>query len=141
MKKEYTNGEVTVVWQPDLCIHSAKCVTGLPDVFDNRRKPWIKPDAATTEAIIAQVNTCPSGALSTYLNSVQPDSAEKSPDVAGIRAVVLKNGPLMVHGEITVCDADGNEVTKGPKTTFCRCGGSANKPFCDGSHKRNGFEG
>ncbi len=140
MKKEYTNGEVTIVWQPDLCIHSAKCVQGLPGVFDNQKKPWINTGGATTDAIIAQVRTCPSGALTSYLNTVQPGESSPS-DPSAIRAVVLKNGPLMVHGEITVCDAEGNEVTRGPKTTFCRCGGSANKPFCDGSHKRNGFEG
>ncbi len=141
MKKEYTNGEVTIVWQPDLCIHSAKCVQGLPGVFDNQKKPWINSEGAKTESIIAQVKTCPSGALSTYLNALTPEGSTKAPETAAIRAVVLKNGPLMVHGEITVCDADGNEVTKGPKTTFCRCGGSANKPFCDGSHRSNGFEG
>ena len=142
MKKEYTNGEVTVVWQPDMCIHSAKCVIGLPGVFDNKKKPWVNMEGADTAAIIAQVKTCPSGALSTYLNSVQPEAvAPVETAIPAIKAVVLKNGPLMVHGEIIVCDADGNEVKKGPKTTFCRCGASANKPFCDGSHRTNGFEG
>ncbi|MBK7343709.1 MAG: (4Fe-4S)-binding protein [Saprospiraceae bacterium] len=41
MKKEYSNGEVTVVWQPDLCIHSGKCVIGLPGVFNTKAKPWV----------------------------------------------------------------------------------------------------
>ena len=142
MKKEYSNGEVTVVWQPDLCIHSGKCVIGLPGVFNTKAKPCVNIQGADTASIIAQVKTCPSGALTTYLNTVQPEAiAPVETAIPAIRAVVLKNGPLMVHGEITVCDADGNEVIKGPKTTFCRCGGSANKPFCDGSHKHNGFEG
>lgn len=62
--KRYTNGEVTVVWQPAKCIHSAVCVRGLPLVFDPRRRPWIDLTPATSEQIVAQVAMCPSGALS-----------------------------------------------------------------------------
>lgn len=67
MSKEthtYTNGEVTIIWKPSLCIHSGNCVRGLPSVFNSREKPWIKPEGAGTDEIIAQVNKCPSGALS-----------------------------------------------------------------------------
>ena len=60
----YSNGEVTVIWRPKVCIHSAKCALGLPQVFQPREKPWIKIDQATTEQIKAQVDQCPSGALS-----------------------------------------------------------------------------
>ncbi len=42
--KEYTNGELTVVWKPGLCIHSAKCVEALPEVYHPKEKPWIKPN-------------------------------------------------------------------------------------------------
>ncbi len=66
---KYTNGEVTIVWKPDVCIHSGNCVRGLPTVFDVRKRPWITPQGATTEEIIAQVNKCPSGALSWFRNS------------------------------------------------------------------------
>ncbi len=62
--KHYSNGEVTVVWQPGLCQHSGICVRGLPRVFDPRRRPWIELEHADTEAIVAQVGRCPSGALS-----------------------------------------------------------------------------
>jgi uncharacterized Fe-S cluster protein YjdI len=62
--KRYSNGEVTVVWKPGLCIHSAICFQGLPQVFDPRRKPWIDPMAASTDEIRTQVGKCPSGALS-----------------------------------------------------------------------------
>jgi len=65
---KYTNGEVTVVWKPELCIHSGICARGLPGVFKPREKPWVHPDAATTKDIIEQVKRCPSGALTTYLN-------------------------------------------------------------------------
>ncbi|MGB4842979.1 MAG: (4Fe-4S)-binding protein [Ferruginibacter sp.] len=60
----YSNGEITVVWKPGICIHSGICFKGLAPVFDPRRKPWIIMDNATTEQIIEQVKKCPSGALS-----------------------------------------------------------------------------
>ena len=66
--KKYTNGEVTIVWKTAACIHSAICFKGLPTVFDPRQHPWIKPEASTSEKIIAQVTKCPSGALSFYRN-------------------------------------------------------------------------
>lgn len=62
--KRYSNGEVTVVWQPSLCIHSAICARGLPQVFDPRRRPWVILDGHTTQQIVDQVEACPSGALS-----------------------------------------------------------------------------
>jgi len=66
--RKYTNGEVTIVWKPELCIHCGNCARGLPTVFKPREKPWITTDTATTSEIIDQVAKCPSGALSTYLN-------------------------------------------------------------------------
>ena len=50
-------------------------------------------------------------------------------------------GPLLVRGGVRVLDAEGNVLYEGEKTALCRCGGSQNKPFCDGTHKTNGFEG
>lgn len=68
VKKEYTNGEVTIVWQNALCQHSGNCVRGLASVFNYKASPWINANGATTDEIISQVNKCPSGALSYYLN-------------------------------------------------------------------------
>ncbi len=65
---KYSNGEVTVVWKPDVCIHSAICFRGLEDVFDPRRKPWIDLNKGETKKIIEQVKKCPSGALSINSN-------------------------------------------------------------------------
>ena len=62
--KEYTNGEVTVIWQAEKCIHSANCWKGLPGVFNPKNRPWINTSGANTNEIIAQVRRCPSGALS-----------------------------------------------------------------------------
>jgi uncharacterized Fe-S cluster protein YjdI len=62
--KEYTNGEVTVLWDAKKCTHSGNCVRGLPTVFDIRKRPWINILGASSEEIVAQVEKCPSGALS-----------------------------------------------------------------------------
>ncbi len=59
----YSNGELKVLWKPALCQHTGICVRGLGAVFDPRRRPWIDMAAASTDAIEAQVNRCPSGAL------------------------------------------------------------------------------
>ena len=66
--KEYSNGEVTVVWKPSLCKHSAICVGGLPEVFHPRELPWITVESSATQRIVDQVKKCPSGALTYYMN-------------------------------------------------------------------------
>ena len=66
---KYTNGEVTVVWKPTLCQHSGNCVCGLSSVFKPKDKPWIQPDNSSSEAIITTVKTCPSGALTYFMNA------------------------------------------------------------------------
>jgi uncharacterized Fe-S cluster protein YjdI len=68
MKKEYSNGEVTIIWQPEKCIHSGVCVRLLPKVYHPNEAPWIKPENATSEEIINQVSQCPSGALTYEIN-------------------------------------------------------------------------
>lgn len=53
---------------------------------------------------------------------------------------VRESGPYLVRGKVTLTDADGNPyAVEGPNIALCRCGGSQTKPFCDGSHKVNGF--
>ncbi len=61
---EYSNGEITILWKPELCIHSGICVKTLPKVYDPKSKPWLKPENATSEELRNQVARCPSGALS-----------------------------------------------------------------------------
>jgi len=62
--KEYTNGEITIVWKPDVCIHSGVCVKTLPNVYKPNERPWIQMEHATSQEMIDQVAQCPSGALS-----------------------------------------------------------------------------
>lgn len=66
MKKEYSNGEITIVWQPSLCKHAGVCARMLPQVYHPREIPWITIEHATTEKLIEQIGRCPSGALSYY---------------------------------------------------------------------------
>ena len=65
---EYSKGEITIAWKPGLCIHASKCVSTLPQVYKPGEKPWIKIENATTEELVAQIKTCPSGAL-TYITN------------------------------------------------------------------------
>ena len=138
-EKTYSNGEVTIVWQPTMCMHSTVCwknATGLPEVFDPRKRPWIDPLGATSSQIIEQVDKCPSGALSYFLNNEGPKSATNDAEVI---VEINAKGPLMVYGKINIIDQNGNITERNKSTAFCRCGASANKPYCDGSHSRIDF--
>jgi uncharacterized Fe-S cluster protein YjdI len=139
--KKYSNGEITIIWKPSVCIHSTLCwkdPTGLPEVFNPRVKPWIKPQGATTQKIIEHIKKCPSGALSFYYNNESEGSTEIT---AETKIEALVNGPLLVYGNIHIKDPKGNEVKKSNVTAFCRCGKSENKPYCDGSHVKHNFIG
>jgi 3-phenylpropionate/trans-cinnamate dioxygenase ferredoxin subunit len=53
----------------------------------------------------------------------------------------MPNGPYIVEGEVDVYDAGGSKVTsEKPRIALCRCGASSNKPFCDGTHSKIGFQ-
>ena len=67
--KHYSNGELTVVWKPGLCMHSGVCVRTLPQVYNTQKRPWIEPEKATIEELKTQIGQCPSGALSYFMNS------------------------------------------------------------------------
>lgn len=64
MKKNYTNGEITVIWEPSKCKHSGHCVSGAPHVFRPGSTPWVYMDQDTSEEIMRVIDTCPTGALS-----------------------------------------------------------------------------
>lgn len=139
IKKEYSNGELTIVWKPQTCIHSGECVKRLPKVYDPKAKPWITIENATNKELMEQIEACPSGALTYYLTD--DESIVKSETSKGTKVEVLPNGPLVVEGKLLVIYADGDTETKDKKTAFCRCGASNKKPFCDGSHNKINFSG
>lgn len=63
----YETAEITVTFDPNVCIHSGACLRGLPLVFDIKRKRWIQPELAAAADVAAQVARCPSGALQSRL--------------------------------------------------------------------------
>jgi uncharacterized Fe-S cluster protein YjdI len=133
--KEYPTDEIVVEWEPRLCYHSLNCVRSLPQVFDKEARPWIEVDAASADEIEATVARCPSGALrSRRIGSATP----KREQPLEVRASA--QGPLLISGGVRVLDTDGSVLYEGERAALCRCGGSSNKPFCDGSHRTNGFE-
>ena len=134
--RQYAGDGIVVGWEPSRCIHARECVSGLPGVFDPARRPWIDTAGASGAELAAVIRRCPSGAL-TYESvdpSVEPEDHE------GVVVRIVPGGPLVVRGTMTLTSPDG-EVATTERATLCRCGGSANKPFCDGTHRTNGFEG
>lgn len=133
-------GSLTVVWQPHLCIHSGVCFRSLPGVFKPRERPWIQLNREDLEETRHTVHACPSGALSIKPLEADP---QPSPDqgTGWHKVSVMKNGPLRIREACRITLADGTVVEKPNGVSLCRCGGSADKPFCDGSHRVNGFTG
>ena len=140
IKKEYSKDELTIVWQPDLCIHSGVCFHSLPGVFKPRNRPWVQLDNADRTDIVETVLACPSGALSIKPLPLESTPVEvHAPEKAKVK--LFENGPIRVLGACEITMPDGSIVEKPNGISFCRCGGSANWPFCDSSHKTNGFKG
>ncbi len=133
--KNYEKDDLTIVWKPAQCIHSAICAKGLQDVFRPNERPWIVPEAASADAIKAQIDQCPSGALGYLEKDEKEESAERTTAV-----LVQQGGPLLVSGSLQITKVDGQIENREGNTAFCRCGASANKPFCDGSHRDIEFQ-
>lgn len=132
MGREIVEGEnVVIEFDAARCIHSRHCVLDRPDVFvPNVQGAWIHPDAASAGDVVALARNCPSGAIVARRRDGGPDEA--APLVNTVR--VRENGPLAVHATISI-----GGVAAGFRATLCRCGQSAAKPFCDGSHAAAGF--
>jgi uncharacterized Fe-S cluster protein YjdI/CDGSH-type Zn-finger protein len=134
-KKEYANDDIVVVWEPAFCIHIANCLAGLPEVFDASRRPWVEPDLASADEIAEVVMTCPTGAL--HFRRLDGGAEEPEPEETTID--VRPNGPIFVRGKVRIEDASGHLIREDTRVALCRCGGSSNKPFCDGTHRVIGF--
>ena len=138
--KKYSNGKITVIWQPDLCVHAGICFTELPDVFDPSDRPWINMKKATTNEIIDVVEACPTDALTFIYNepeAIKNTESETNYDVVMIQ--VITDGPYVVKGKFELTDGAGNIIFSEGETKLCRCGTSKTKPFCDGSHLKIKF--
>lgn len=138
----YTKDDLTVVWKPNLCIHSTLCWKGLIGVFNPRARPWVNMEGADAEKIIQQVKKCPSGALSYEMNGQNtPSKTEVAAEGKMLSIEILKNGPILIKTECSIRHSDGSEEIKTGTTALCRCGASSTKPYCDGTHNNTGFQG
>ena len=111
------------------------CVKRLPNVFRADERPWVVADGADADSVAAAVEACPTGALHYHRLDGRPDEDAGQTTTVDPRP----NGPLFVRGRLRIVNAAGDVVREDTRTALCRCGASANKPFCDGSHRRIGF--
>jgi len=132
---EYRGKRVTITDNRSVCAHAGRCTDGLPRVWSTASEPWIDADGAEPEAIRAVVRACPSGALACSIDGVDCATPEREPAIT-----VAKDGPYAVVGGPDLRDEVTHQTPASPEHyTLCRCGGSKNKPFCDGTHWHIGF--
>jgi CDGSH-type Zn-finger protein/uncharacterized Fe-S cluster protein YjdI len=132
----YEGDGIVVTYEVRRCIHAKQCVQGLPAVFDPKRKPWVDPRAVKADEVARVIERCPTGAL--RYERKDGGAQEAPPPKNTIR--VAPDGPLYLHGKVQVSAANGQPITRETRVALCRCGQSALKPFCDGSHSKAGFK-
>ena len=134
MTEEIVTGrDVTIRFDARRCVHSRNCVLGHPEIFvPNVPGEWIHPDAASAEVAMHVALACPSGAIRVTRNDGSA-SSDTAPIVNTVR--LRENGPLAFEAELQI----KGQPQASPRATLCRCGQSANKPFCDGAHAAAGF--
>jgi len=156
--RKYTNGEITVFWKPDTCIHASYCYRELIEVFDPGKRPWVDMYGAGTEQIIDTVNMCPTDALTwkwndeakntdiapsntNHINFRRPDllSATTEAYEEPVSVKIMADGPIVLNGTFTVIYGENKKEVKESIISLCRCGVSNHMPFCDGMHRKVGF--
>jgi CDGSH-type Zn-finger protein len=133
-RAHYVGKRITIFDNRGLCAHSGVCTEELKAVFRENDEPWIDPDGASVEAVIATIRKCPSGALGYAIEGREDRDPQREP-----RVVVTDDGPYAVSGGIELLGVAFGEGASTEHYTLCRCGASRNKPFCDGSHWEVGF--
>lgn len=140
-KRDYEAPGITVHWDSDLCIHSERCVNGAPTVFDRSNRPWVDPSGLPADELAEVIDRCPSGALTYTRTDSAPAPAPSEVPVA-VRPMASitpeLDGPYVIVGPLALVESDGS-ARQLVRATLCRCGQSANKPFCDGTHHLVGF--
>lgn len=129
VRESYVGEKITIHDNRGVCAHAGFCTSNLPAVWKLGVEPWIDPDGATRKQIIAAVRQCPSGALSYSVDGVEHRDQDRKPAIR-----VTAAGPYWVTGGVILEDEPRGEGASLEHYTLCRCGGSKNKPFCDGSH-------
>jgi CDGSH-type Zn-finger protein len=126
---DYVGRGITIHDNRGVCSHIGFCTDNLPAVFIIGKEPWIDPNGAPVEEIIRVIKMCPSGALSYSLDGVKHDALDREAGVS-----LRRDGPYHVVGGIKLDDYNKSKPQSNEHYTLCRCGGSKNKPFCDGNH-------
>jgi CDGSH-type Zn-finger protein len=128
-RENYEGEQITIHDNRGICAHAGRCTDGLPSVFRLKQEPWIDPNASDSEEISNVIGTCPSGALSYSVDAVEHRDRDGEPAI-----FVAPNGPYLVTGGPELNETSRAEGASTEHFTLCRCGGSKNKPFCDGTH-------
>jgi len=128
-RENYEGEQITIHDNRGICAHAGRCTDGLPSVFRLKEEPWIHPNSASSDEIIETVGKCPSGALSYSVDGIEHRDHKGEPTI-----FVAPNGPYVVSGGPDLLDTSRGEGASKEHFTMCRCGGSKNKPFCDGTH-------
>ncbi len=132
---DYDGKDAVVTWDGRLCIHVAECGRAAGDLFVTGRKPWCDPDRAAADEVVDVIERCPTGALTVrWKDGNDAESADKKNVV-----VIAGNGPLYARGNLEIDGAGDDMPGVSFRAALCRCGRSANKPFCDNSHEDAGF--
>ncbi len=132
----YAGKQITIFDNRSICAHAGYCTDGLESVFRMKKEPWIDPDSASVDEIIAVIEKCPSGALSYSIDDVAQNN-QGGGDSAAI--FIAPNGPYVISGNVGLNDSEFAQGASKTRLTLCRCGNSKNKPFCDGSHWESHF--
>ncbi|MFH7596321.1 (4Fe-4S)-binding protein [Streptomyces racemochromogenes] len=125
--RAYAGRGITVTYDTGRCLHAARCVGGLPEVFDTGKRPWIQPDGAAPERVAEVIRLCPSGALQYRLAAGPAEEGDRPTTV--VRSPL---GQLLLRGELSVTTS-GGEVRRETRAVLCACGVSGNQPYCDHS--------
>lgn len=125
----YTGQKLTIHDNRSICAHAGVCTDNLSSVFRMKQEPWIDPDAANLDEVIAVIKNCPSGALSYTLGGTCSTEQRQEAEI-----FIAPNGPYVVSGCPDLNGSEWREGASKQQYTLCRCGASKNKPFCDGSH-------
>lgn len=133
--RTYRTDRIEVHWDPSRCIHVGTCFQLSPEVFDPRVRPWVRPDAADADRVAEVVMQCPSGAL--HFRRLD-DGLQEEELIGPLTVRAMPDGPYHVRGPVDVVEASG-DVRHDTRVVLCRCGGSARKPYCDGTHTLIGF--
>ncbi len=133
--ESYEGHEITIHDNRGVCSHAGHCTDGLPGVWRMKTEPWIDPNGASKDEIIATIKKCPSGALSWTETG---EAVREWHDVEEI--LVMPGGPYAIRGGAELEGADFGEGASREHFTLCRCGKSTNKPFCSGAHWYHSFD-